>query len=134
MDPYVKSVLLLVGLNGTDPLTLNQTLRGPSKEGPRGTRDLGGLQKGPEDGGNTATPEKEGVGVVFVIVVAGWSHPLTPGRDPPWFETIGDNWLFLETAWPRTVYVYPSAHKRTLYMEKRAKRKGQCLLGGLGLG
>lgn len=76
---------VFVGLYGADPSDPERA----SKGGTQGLRErwsAGGPLGSTEI---PSTPEKEGVGVVIVIVVVGRSHSLTPGRDLPLFETMG---------------------------------------------
>lgn len=59
--------------------------------------------------GNTATPEKEGVGVVIVYCCC-WMVSLSYTRPrPPVVRNNRETWLFLETAWLSTDCVCPSA-------------------------
>lgn len=68
----------LYGFDGADP----QTLRWPRKEGP---------SRGPEDADIPPPWKRRGlVGVLLLLLfLLDGLTLLQPGRDPPWFETIG---------------------------------------------
>lgn len=118
-----KSVLLLVGLNGVDPQTLRAT-KGGTQE-PKGPRRAA---EGPEDA--EVPPPQKRRRLVLCCYYCCWMVSLSYARPrPPVVRNNRGAWLFLETAWLRTVYVYPSADKRSLCVEKREGREKGAFVG-----